>query len=88
MVFPLLSLVTAVNCWVPPTGIVTAVGEMVTVAVVPGPEESLQAAMKKAANAAAIRARAIRARGMRARVSARRVLLVMALSMELLLRVA
>jgi hypothetical protein len=77
---PLLFLITAVNCCVPPTGMVAVVGEMVTVEAVCGPLESLHAAVNDPANASANRAAALRARGF----SVRRVSL-MTVFIELLL---
>jgi hypothetical protein len=64
---PLLFLITAVNCCVPPTGMVAVVGEMVTVEAVCGPLESLHAAVNDPANASANRAAALRARGFNVR---------------------
>ena len=81
MVVPLPSFVTAVNCCVPPTGMVAEVGEMVT--DVTGLKSVLleQPAMNSTANTPATIARAMRAR--EARDS--RVRLLMALFIELLL---
>jgi hypothetical protein len=84
---PLLFLITAVNCCVPPTGIDAVVGEMVTVAATWGPEESPHATVKNPMNASATRTWTALARGSSAWLSARKARLVLTLFIELLLKV-
>jgi hypothetical protein len=81
MTLPSLSVITTVNCWVPPVGIVAVVGAITTVAMVRGPLESSHAAVNSPANATATMTRAMRARF----PSARTVTLFVTLFIELLL---
>jgi hypothetical protein len=80
-VLPSLSVITTVNCWVPPTATLAGFGETTTDAIVRGPLESPHAAMNRPATMTATRTPAMRAR----RASPCRVRLLMMLYIELLL---
>jgi hypothetical protein len=59
-VLPSLSVITTVNCWVPPTATLAGLGETTTDAIVRGPLESPHAAMNRPATMIATRTPAMR----------------------------